>query len=287
MIRRTFRGAPGIGPSRERELWARGFLCWDDLPTTGLILSSRIDDGLRATVRELGELVAARDVAGLAARVPAGEHWRLWPLLREQACFLDIETDGTGNNEVTAVGILDAIGPRAFVAGVSLEAFPEALAGYGMLVTFNGASFDVPILRSRFPGLRVPPIHVDLRHLYRRLGEGGGLKALELRLGLPRPASVHGLDGWDAVQLWRHWTVGRDGKALRTLVEYNLYDAIQLRPLLDLGYNRMVESYGLPEAPLPVFARGDVLYDVSRILAALPAGAERQEIQRGEGEEEG
>ena len=79
----------------------------------------------------------------------------------------------------------------------------------------------------------------------------GGLKKLEARMGLTRPGAVHGVDGWEAVMLWRHWCANRDVEALCKLVEYNLYDAIQLRPLLDLGYNRLVAQSGVERPLMP------------------------------------
>ena len=57
-------------------------------------------------------------------------------------------------------------------------------------------------------------------------------------------------------------------QALQTFAEYNLYDAINLRPLAALAYNQLSADHGFPGA-LPVSYRGDVLYDVSKILLAL------------------
>lgn len=272
MITSTFRGMPGIGPSRERELWRRGFRCWDDLPPHGPILSPRLDDRLRAAVSEARQLLARGDLAALAARIPEAERWRLWPRFAERTCFLDIETDGDGAT-VTSIALFSTEGPRAFVRGFDLHEFPEVFARYGLVVTFNGGSFDLPVLRRTFPGLRVPPAHVDLRHVWSRLGEPGGLKKLEQRLGLSRPATVQGVDGRAAVQLWRRWEGWRDVEALCTLVEYNLYDAIQLRPLLELAWNRMVAESGLERPPCEVWQRGEALYDVSRILLRLREAA--------------
>lgn len=268
MITSTFRGMPGIGPSRERELWEKGFRSWDDLPESGPILSPRLDDRLRTAVNEARELLERRDLAGLANWLPANERWRLWPRFSKETCFLDIETDGDSET-VTSIALFSEEGPRAFVRGFDLEKFPEVFARFDVVVTFNGASFDLPVLRRAFPELRVPPVHVDLRFLFRRLGERGGLKALEQRLGLTRPEAVVGVDGWEAVKLWRRWRAHHDVHALARLVEYNLYDAIQLRPLLELGWNRMVEASGLDKAPCTIWQRGDVLYDVSRILIGL------------------
>ena len=268
MITATFRGMPGIGPSRERELWEKGIRSWDDLPASGPILSPRLDERLRAAVNEAREMLRRRDLKAMASWLPVNERWRLWPRFTAETCFLDIETDGDSET-VTAISLFSEEGPRAFVRGFDLDQFPAALARYGIVVTFNGASFDLPVLRRAFPGLEVPPVHVDLRFLFQRLGQRGGLKALEKKLGLTRPGTVEGVDGWEAVKLWRRWSAGRDVAALCRLVEYNLYDAIQLRPLLEIAYNRLVEESGVERPRCAIWQRGEVLYDVSRILLRL------------------
>lgn len=269
MITATFRGMPGIGPSRERELWEKGYRCWDDLPEGGFILSPKLDDKLRNAVRECRALLDAGDLCGLAHRIPVNERWRLYPRFADRAVFLDIEADGDSET-VTVVSLFsEGAGAQAFVRGVNLDDLPAALGRFEIVVTFNGGSFDLPVLRKAFPGLQVPPVHVDLRHVFKRLGEPGGLKKLEARLGLTRPGAVEGVDGWAAVLLWRRWANEGDLEALCTLVEYNLYDAIQLRPLLEIAYNRMVTESGLEQPLLPIWERGEALYDVSKILIGL------------------
>jgi uncharacterized protein YprB with RNaseH-like and TPR domain len=198
--------------------------------------------------------------------MPTRERWRLLPAFEDDAAYLDIETDG--GDAVTAVAVLDRAGPRVFLRGRDLDAFPEASAGWKLLVTYNGLSFDVPVLRRAFPAWRPPPAHVDLRHLWARLGHRGGLKLLEEAQGIGRPPHLAGLGGWDAVLLWRRHLDG-DRAALRLLVEYNLHDAVNLRTLAALGYNRIVERLGLPAVPVPVAYRGDFLYDMTRQLLAL------------------
>jgi uncharacterized protein YprB with RNaseH-like and TPR domain len=145
-------------------------------------------------------------------------------------------------------------------------------------VTFNGSSFDVPILRRAFPTWTPPAAHVDLRHVLARLGHEGGLKRIEEELddlALARPAHLRGIDGWAACGLYRR---GRDGdlRALRLFAEYNLYDVVNLRTLAAYAYNALAaeEISASPAlaahvAPLDVPRRGDVLYDVSKILLAL------------------
>lgn len=52
------------------------------------------------------------------------------------------------------------------------------------MITFNGGPFDLPFIRRQFPGIKLPPAHIDLRFFLRQLGLRGGLKAIERRLGL-------------------------------------------------------------------------------------------------------
>jgi hypothetical protein len=266
VIRSSFRIAPGIGPFLESRLWDAGVRRWEDFPAAPAVaLSPAIDPRLRAAIGRARAALDAGDAEALAALLPRNERWRLYGAFAGAAAFLDVETDG---ERLTAVGILDARGPRILLAGRDLDAFPEAAAGWKLLVTFNGLAFDVPLLRRAFPGWRPPRAHVDLRHLWSRLGHRGGLKLLERETGLDRPPPLDGLDGRAAVRLWRRHLTG-DVAALRLFAEYNLLDAVHLRTLMDLGYNRMVERLRLPAPPVHVCGRGDFRYDVSKLLLAL------------------
>jgi uncharacterized protein YprB with RNaseH-like and TPR domain len=266
VIECSFRIAPGVGAELETRLWRAGVLRWSDYPAErpGPV-PAPVDARLRAAMARGADALRARDAEALALLLPRAERWRLYSTFREETAFLDVECDG---DDVVAIGILDARGPRLFLAGRDLEAFPEASRGWKLLATFNGLAFDVPALRRTFPGWRPPRAHVDLRHLWARLGHAGGLKQLERETGVGRPPELAGLDGGGAVRLW-HAHLQGDLAALRLLAEYNLHDAVNLRTLLDRGYNRMVERLRLPAAPVPVSERGDVRYDMTRIVMAL------------------
>jgi hypothetical protein len=266
VIRSTFRLTPGVGPFLESRLWDAGVRRWDDLPATPPAgLGPSVHGRLREAIARARALLDARDAEALATMLPRNERWRLYGEFGPDAAFLDVEVDG---EELTAIGFLDARGPRILLAGRDLARFPEEARGWKLLVTFNGASCDLPALRRAFRGWRPPRAHVDLRHLWARLGHEGGLKLLEQETGVGRPPHLAGLSGREAVRLWRAHREG-DAAALRLFAEYNLLDAVNLRTLMDLGYNRMIERLRLPAAPVPVSERGDVAYDVTKLVLAL------------------
>ena len=249
---------------RERQLWQRGVRSWSEVPAQGEILAPALDEKLRAGVAESQDRLARGDFAYFARALPAVEHFRLLPQLLEGAACLDVEV-GSEPGEVTVIGVLDKHGPHAFVRGRNLRDFRERAAEWTCLITFNGLSFDVPALKRCFPLWEPPAAHIDLCHLFRRLGEKGGLKKLEPRFGMFRPPHLAQLTGTDAVWLWQAQRRG-DPAALRRLVEYNLYDVFHLRPLAELGYNRLVRRIGMTAPPLPVTERGALLYDVSKAV---------------------
>jgi uncharacterized protein YprB with RNaseH-like and TPR domain len=271
MIRQTFQHIPGVGPWREKDLWARGIRTWEDFPApgTGVGISRAKDSEARRRIEAAQQALEARDLTALAALIPPREHWRLYREFAEQAVFFDIETDGNDEQNPTVVSLFDAEGIHLYVRGRNMDALPEGLARRPLWVTFNGSCFDVPVLRQHFPDLSRPAAHIDLRFVCRRVGLHGGLKQIEDTLMLGRPPHLRGVDGWDAVLLWRAYVQRADLEALRFLVEYNLYDAFNLRTLMDITYNRCVDELSQDAPRVPVFDRGDILYDVSKLLLEL------------------
>lgn len=271
MIERSFQLLPGIGPWRERDLWSRGLLDWDAFRAAPHLseLAPQQAESLWARIAEAEAALAYRDLARLAELLPPREHWRLYPAFLDEAVFLDIETDGVVYGRPTVVSLFDAQGLHVFIQGRNLGELPEALQRSRLWVTFNGRCFDEPVLRRYFEGLARPLVHLDLRFLCRRVGLRGGLKTVEETVGIGRPPHLRGVAGMDAVILWRNWLAGDELAALRFLVEYNLYDAFQLRALADSAYNLAVEQLAFDGERIPVWDRGELLYDVSRLLLAL------------------
>jgi uncharacterized protein len=256
MLTNTFCHLPGIGEKTERALWAAGVTCWADaLPGNGPVPGSwraAWDDGLHESVRQH----AARNVAWFARALPPREHWRLYRDYHGACAFLDIETTGLGPGcEVTTVALSDGATVRHYVRGRNLDDFPRDVRDYPLLVTYNGKSFDVPILEAAF-GIRLPGAHVDLRHVLRSLGITGGPKGCERRLGLSRPDGLEDVDGSVAVLLWEEYRRG-DARALEALLAYNVQDVLSLQTLVVLAHNLKVArtpfagSLSLPPPPVP------------------------------------
>ncbi|HME89860.1 MAG TPA: ribonuclease H-like domain-containing protein [Myxococcaceae bacterium] len=275
MIRRTFQHVPGVGSWRERDLWARGITTWDEFPAAGArpVLSRRLDECARARIGEARAALAARELGKLGALVPAREHWRLYAEFEREAAFFDVEADGVSVHVPTVVSLYDANGLHAFIRGRNLDQLPERIAASRLWISFNGSCFDLPVLRSYFGSFPEPELHVDLRFLCRRVGWSGGLKQIEEALGIARPTHLRGVGGLQAVALWRSFERVGELEALRFLVEYNLYDSFQLRSVASRGYNRAVDLLACDEPKVPVFDRGELLYDLSKLLLEIGPSA--------------
>ena len=247
MIRSTFCHLQGIGPISEAAFWRSGCRTWDDFlggkGPTGL--GSERRRGWEAELKRSVAALERRDAGFFAERLPTGEIWRLAPEFRKEIAYLDIETTGLSPYEgiVTVVTVHGAGKTRSFVADEDLEELPAYLRPFPVLATFNGRLFDVPFLQVRFPHWTPPGAHIDLRYVLYRIGQAGGLKRIEERLGVGRAEGVKGVDGLEAVRLWHEYRGGNPG-ALRRLVEYNRADTVNLELLLDLAVRKLMDRVG-------------------------------------------
>jgi uncharacterized protein YprB with RNaseH-like and TPR domain len=251
MLKRTYIHLPGVGPRSEAYFWRLGLHYWEDFLGVTRVRGFS-PERLSRLKEDLDECLArVQEAAYFAARLAPGEHWRLWRCFRPRAAYLDIETTGLywPGLQVTVVGLYDGAVMRQFVQGYNLRDFPQALKDFDLLVTYNGTQFDLPVLRAYFPGLRLPPVHVDLRFLLARLGYRGGLKKIERRFGIARPPEVEGLDGYMAVLLWERYLRG-DDTALSLLLSYNREDVVNLEVLMDAAFRQQMGRL-LGDGPSP------------------------------------
>ena len=276
----TFIHLPGIGAVTERELWDSGVHSWRDFLAAGN-LPARARSASRVALPILAECVARledMDARYFSENIPRRESWRMYADFRPGAAFLDIETTGLSpqSSIITLVGILDTDGYHSFVHDRNLSDLREALEKYDLMVTYNGASFDLPFIEHHFGSVFRHKAHIDLRFPLRRLGLKGGLKSLERQMGVGRPSELSVLNGYDAVRMWRMWMRGDEG-ALETLIRYNAEDVLSLPKLAEIAYRRIADSIGAPSASLDpwTYPDTDLPYDPDVIRALSAAGFAR------------
>ena len=144
--------------------------------------------------------------------------------------YLDIETTFSGSISMIGIYRPDSGTIQLVGDGVRDVALYEALEGVRTIVTFNGSSFDLPVIRKRlYADLKRDFEHCDLLYICRRQGLRGGLKKVEQILGIGRDTA--GISGWDAPRLWHRYEAYADRAALQTLLDYNREDVVNLAVL--------------------------------------------------------
>lgn len=253
MLSNSFIFLDGIGVARERWLWANGIVSWDEFLDTNRVpgVSPGTKAKADACLDDAMKRLRLGDASHFSSLLRQRDHWRCYDEFRDRAVYLDIETTGISRRaHVTMVGMHDGRRTHTLVKGQNLtREYLEAILGRAdMIVTFNGASFDLPILDHWFPGVvpRVP--HVDLKHLLRRLGRTGGLKAIEHDMGVERDMRIQYLTGQDVVYLWRLWERQGSWNALKTLKEYNTDDCENLKIIADRACDEMRAKMRAPGA---------------------------------------
>jgi uncharacterized protein len=246
MIRRSFLFLPSVGKATEKRIWSRGTTNWKEFLSADTIagFSRKRKDDLDARLNEAEEFLCQQRSEYFCGLLPSTEQWRLFDELKQGTAYLDIESDGIGpGHVVTMVGILRNGKMTTLVRGQGLDqkAIKEALDGVKMLVTFNGSSFDLPMIEHEFP-FSVPRVpHYDLRHVCPKAGYHGGLKSVEQQIGISRPQEVEYVTGEQAVYLWHLWSRKGNQNALNLLTKYNAEDVKNLEPLAELVYDIMRE----------------------------------------------
>ncbi len=237
------------------------------------------------------------------------------------ALYLDTETTGLGPGAGTVAFL---VGLAFFDRGCSEEGRPPALVmeqllvrrlgeeapvlarvaermmAASMLVTFNGKSFDMPVLRTRFvmgqrPVPEEPP-HLDLLHVARRLhkarGIGTTLKSVEVEvLGFVRENDI---PSGEVSQCYLHFLRTGDPRGLIGVIDHNAWDVVSMAALVGL-YGEPLEGTQLDPCDLVGVARtmkragsADLAYEIAEAAVARGAGREgtraRAEIAKARGD---
>jgi uncharacterized protein YprB with RNaseH-like and TPR domain len=151
--------------------------------------------------------------------------------------YLDIETTGFSCQycELTVVGValVRAGRPRfgqLYGGQINADSVLGLLEGVDELYTYNGSRFDLPFIKGSLGlDLRRQFAHTDLMYNCWRKELKGGLKAVEVRLGIDR--HLTDMNGYMAVRLWWDYVNNNDLEALQRLLEYNREDVMNLHVL--------------------------------------------------------
>jgi uncharacterized protein len=243
--------------------------------------------------------------------------WLRFPLLDGSATripldgrmlFLDLETTGIAGGAGTyafLVGLAwyqdGCLRVRQFFLSnfaaerVLLEAVADVADLCGAVVTYNGKSFDLPLIETRFqlhrletPFTGMP--HVDMLHPARRLwrdDDGGRLSVLEHTLcGHVREGDV---PGFEIPSRYFHFVRTGDPRGLAAVMEHNRLDLVSLAMLTArasqlledgpatartgreaLGMGRLYERAGMTDAARAAFLRAAEYRDADTVMAGPP-----------------
>ncbi len=244
MLKNTFQHIPGIGNKSEADIWSSGVIYWEDLTKNNLCGFS---DKKLKSVKEYIEksqrhLRDSKTPSFFYENLPSKLHWRFFPEFINSAVYLDIETNGQNadNGIITTIALYDGQNIFHYTNGYNLDVFPTDILKYNLIITYNGKSFDIPIIEKYF-GIKIDHAQIDLRHVLASLGFKGGLKGCEKALGIDRQ-DLDGVDGYMAVLLWDDYTCNNNEKALETLLAYNIEDVLNLDYLMITAYNMKIQE---------------------------------------------
>ncbi len=230
-----------------------------------------------------------------------------------RALYLDTETTGLSGGTGTVaflVGLAffeegDLVVEQLLVRNLGEEAPMLAhtrarIEAASMLVTFNGKSFDMPLLRTRLVMARIEAApdrpHLDLLHVARRVHRASGmpcrLVGLEERvLGFVRHDDV---PSGEVSAAYLHFLRTGETRALLGVVEHNAWDVVTMASLVGL-YGEPPEGSALAARDLVGVARTlrragahDEAFAAASLAGERGAGPEslraRAEIARARGD---
>lgn len=156
--------------------------------------------------------------------------------------------------------------------------FSNQTADVDAVITFNGKSFDMPLLKSRYVLNRMPVHfgewgHLDLLHLSRRIWRqrlaSRSLKDLEHEI-LHIPRSEDEVPGWLIPEIYFNYLRSGDASQIANVVYHNAMDIVSLAALY-LAITQMLDEvlFSQKMHSLDVFAIGQLYEDIGEIQKSI------------------
>lgn len=128
-----------------------------------------------------------------------------------------------------------------------LRRLAERIEAASCIVSYNGKSYDWPLLRNRFVLNRVPvvtpPAHLDLLHCARRIFKRrlGQVRLVHLEAQVLGMRREHDIDGAEIPQRFWDFVRSADGSALAPVIEHNANDLVALAAIVAVLADRYEE----------------------------------------------
>jgi len=170
-------------------------------------------------------------------------------LAAEEVLFVDLETTGLQSSPLFLIGVMSWTGQglqvRQYFARdyteepAAIQLFLSELDRCGLLVSFNGKSFDWPYVQMRAAATLVgkpqEPAHLDLLLEARRVWKPSvpdcRLQTLEEHI-CGRPPRVGDIPGAEIPQAYHDFVETGDAREMAVVLEHNLLDLVTLAELL-------------------------------------------------------
>jgi uncharacterized protein YprB with RNaseH-like and TPR domain len=187
--------------------------------------------------------------------------------------FLDIETAGLSANTYVFLCGLMYVHPetgafhveQAFARDYAEEAgllmhVRETLSKFDTVVTYNGASFDMPFLRTRMAVHRVPDIvpmgSVDLLHATRRAYRPGlpNVRLVTVERHLRGVGRVDDIPSRFIPRAYHEYVRTQDARIMRNVVYHNRMDLFTMAVILNHLASNAVDATARPDGAEKAFA---------------------------------
>lgn len=156
------------------------------------------------------------------------DNYLLYDYFRDSVIFLDVEADY--RKQIYLIGIYDGFDIKFLVKNKNLyrDILKQILNSFKLIVTFNGSSYDLPLIEKQFKiNINIP--HIDLKHFCNKNDLTGTLKEIETKLKIKRPKHLKG----SPVDLWKTMHASCDEEYFKLLLNYNEEDVINLKFILE------------------------------------------------------